>query len=168
MRYQSQSIKEIPKGAIQPKHNLSSATKNPGIGKPSNNDWGKVSNFRTNSPWNKVSANNKGNPSKVNWNSLLHDEDTFKGGIQQKQNPSFATKKQGIGNPSNNGWGNVSKLQTNSPWNRLSSKDKRNTSKVNWKPLRQDDDDTTPNQSTRGYPIPQRFDMQPRYETQDT
>ena len=52
--------------------------------------------------------------------------------------------------------------------NRLSSKDKRNTSKVNWKPLCQDDDDTTPNQSTRGYPIPQRFDTQLRYETQDT
>ena len=62
-----------------------------GTGKPSNNDWGKVSNFRTKSPWNKVSANEKGNPSKLKWNSLLDDEDTFKGVIQQKQNLSFAT-----------------------------------------------------------------------------
>ena len=68
---------------------------------------------------------------------MLDDEDTFKGGIQQKRNPSFGTKKQGIGNPSNSA-------------------------------LHQDDDDTTPNQSTRGYPITQKFDRQPRYETQHT
>ena len=65
MHNQSQSIREISKEAIQPKQNLSFATKNQGIGNPLNNDWGKVSNFRTKSPWNKVSANEKGNPSKV-------------------------------------------------------------------------------------------------------
>ena len=59
MHYQSQSIREISKEAIQSKHNLSSATTKTGTGKTLNNDWGKVSNFRTNSPWNKVSANDK-------------------------------------------------------------------------------------------------------------
>ena len=103
MRNQSQSTREISKEAIQPKQNLSFAKKNPGTGNPSNNDWSNVSKFRTNSPWNKVSAKDKGNPSEVNWKPFLHDEDTFKGGIQQKQNPLFATKKHGIGNQSNNG-----------------------------------------------------------------
>ena len=168
MHYQSQSIREISKEAIHSKHNLSFAIKNPGTGNPLNNDWGNISNFRTNSPWNKVSAKDKGNPSEINWKPFLYDEDTFKGGIQQKQNPAFVTKKQGIGNPSKNGWGNVSKIQTNSTWNRLSAKDKGNTSKVIWQPLRHDEDNTTPNQSTRGYPLTQRFDTQPRYETQDT
>ena len=124
-RHQCQSTREIPKMGIPPKHNLSSAPKKQsgtGTGKPSTNEWGQVSNFRTNSPWNKVSANQKGNRSKLKWNSLLDDEDTFKGGNQQKRNPSFAAEKQRIGNPSNSA-------------------------------LHQDDDDTTPNQSTRGYPI---------------
>ena len=85
MPYQSKSIREISKEAIQPKQNLAFATKNPGTGNPSNNDWGNISNFRTNSPWNKVSAKDKGNPSEVNWKPLLHDEDTFKGGIQQNR-----------------------------------------------------------------------------------
>ena len=68
---------------------------------------------------------------------MLDDEDIFKGGNQQKRNPSFATERQVIGNPSNSA-------------------------------LCQDDDDITPNQSTRGYPITQKFDRQSRYETQHT
>ena len=98
MCYQSQSTREIPKGGIPLKHNLSSATtkSGTGTGKLTKYEWGQVSNFRTNSPWNKVSANQKGNPSKLKWNSLLDDEVTFKGGIQQKRDPSFAAEKQGI------------------------------------------------------------------------
>ena len=137
-RHQCQNTRDTPKGGIPPKHNLSSATKKQsGTGKPSTYVWGQVSKFRTNSSWNKVSANQKGNPSKLKWNSLLDDEHIFKRGNQQKRNPSFAAEKQRIGNPSNSA-------------------------------LRQDDDGTTPNQSTRGYPITQKFDRQPRYETQHT
>ena len=88
--------------------------------------------------------------------------------IWPKPNLVFATKSQGIGNPSNNDWGNVIKPRTNSPCRKLSGKEKGNLSKVNWNPSWHDEDDTSPNQSTRGYPLPQRFDTLPRYETQDT
>ena len=132
---QSQSTREISKEGIQPKKNLVFATKNQGIGNPSNNDWGNISKFQTNSIWNKVSAKDKRNASKVNWKSLWHDEEIFKEGIRPKRNPAFATKNQAIGNPSHNGWGNFSKFQTNSSWNKVSAKDKRNASKVKWKPF---------------------------------
>ena len=117
-----------------------------------NNDWSDVTKSQTNSPRNKLLAKDKGNSSKVNWKPLRHDEEIFKEGIQPKQNLASATKKQVIGNPPNNGWDNVTKFQTNSPWNKVSAKDKGNPSKVNWKPLWHDEDDTTPNQSTGGCP----------------
>ena len=44
--------------------------------------------------------------------------------IRPKPNPEFATKNQGIGNPSNNDWGDFTKPQTNSPWRKLSGKEK--------------------------------------------
>ena len=41
--------------------------------------------------------------------------ESFQEGIPPKQNPAFATKNQGKGNPANNYLGNVTKSQTNSP-----------------------------------------------------
>ena len=92
MRNQSQSTREIPKEAIRLKHNLVFATKNQGVGNPSNNDWGNVSNFRTNSPWNNVSAKDKANPLEVNWKPLRHDEEIFKRGNPTKAESIICNK----------------------------------------------------------------------------
>jgi len=159
MQNKPQSRRENSIKEIRPKPNLVLATRNQGIGNPSKIDWGNFTNPQTNSSWSKVSGKEKGNLStKVNWK-------------QSCRNQEFATKNQEIGNPSKNDWGNVTKLQTNSSWSKLSGKEKGNlsTNKVNWNPsFLHDENDTSPNHSTRGYPLPQRFDPLPRYETQDT
>ena len=65
----------------------------------------------------------------------------------------FCNKNQGIGNPSNNDWGTVTKPQTNSSWSNLSGEEKGNPSKVNWNPSWHDENDT------RGHESIVRFDV---------